>query len=193
MNTKKITLKEFALQIEADNEKFAKMTPARKRVTVAKDCLLRIELNQIQPSKGNLFRKPFFNGIYHDTQAKKLLNTNTTFHCEACAKGGLLLAYVGRANELNYGELSSGNSLNDTIHMKLREIFTPEQLALIEFAFEGKQYLHHYKVGDKWHQINFTDEVEINAVNFYNSYDESNERLIAICKNMIKNKGKFIP
>lgn len=119
---------------------------------------------------------------------KTLLN-KTGITCTGCAKGGLFTSFVGRANHFKYGEIEDDNQLISSEHIKLLEIFSARQLSLIETAFEGSQYLEEYE----GKSISFSQKEYDRAVDFNMDYDDSDERLIAICQNIIDNKGTFKP
>jgi hypothetical protein len=207
------SLKALSLQIAKQNEAFNLMTKEEKIVTIAKDCLNRLDLNQITAKTGVLFG---WNEREHKGKesVQTVCNTDSKFNCSACMKGGLLLSYIGRVNQFNFGQISKRNNIRSREHKKLTELFSKEQLALIEFAFEGRLYIN----------IKFTKETILKVVKFYYenggryAYYEKDEfddmvkeqqakdfvtlrcyskdeekRMIAICENIIENKGVFIP
>jgi hypothetical protein len=106
------------------------------------------------------------------------VNTKT---CEVCAKGGLFVSYIGRVN--NFSDDCLGNDESNEAHKKLLEVFTLRQLAIIEYAFEGTQYIY---------SVNIPYDLEKKLHKFYDeNYDDDDKRLIKICENIIKNKGTF--
>lgn len=179
------TFKKFIAKIEAENELFNSMSKAEKRVRIAEDCLERIKLNLYEPNSGC-----FITG-----QTQRLLeikpdlkdSVNSSIQCSACAKGGLFLTYVGRVNNFKSSQLDGGNNIRTNDHRKLLEIFTARQLALIEFAFEGSQHIHY----DLRHGEIDLDDLEDKISKFYEKYNDDRKRMIAICENIIKNKGMF--
>jgi hypothetical protein len=110
--------------------------------------------------------------------------------CSACAKGSLLLSFVGRINNFDVNDLTFGNNndTNDKSHAKLLEIFDIRQLALIEMAFEDQLYITETPTGKP---VKFTRNTHIKASEFFYKYNYSRERMTAICKNIIENKGIF--
>jgi hypothetical protein len=185
-------------RIEVENLVFLNMNKNEKIVRIAEDCIERIQLNQIIASKGNVV---MFNHYFKpNNDLKNIVNDGVT--CSACAKGGLFLSYVGRVNNFSYGDLQGNNSLYDNEHSKLLEIFSIEQLALIEAAFEGKQCLHSVSLRGKVRKYraffrkhggtydSYQGKIDFDVAE---STDEnSNKRLIAICENIIENKGTFV-
>ena len=185
-----MSLKKLVARIEAENEIFDSLSKAEKRVRIAQDCLERIKLNLISPYTNNFLYPASISVLQMNSNLKESVNSN--IQCSACAKGGLFLSYVGRVNNFDSCKLVGGNDVDDSEHKKLLEIFTLRQLALIEFAFEGNQYLNRYwdKSGENSIEIKFSEKLQINAYNFCRRYDVK-ERLIAICENIIENKGTF--
>lgn len=99
------------------------------------------------------------------------------------------MSYVGRVNKINYEDMSfpvHQNNITSSEHSKLLKIFSLRQLALIELVFEGRQFID---TDIKGGYLNFDRE---KVRNFRKPYHEDdNELLIAICNNIIKNKGTF--
>lgn len=208
---KKFTVESLAKKIEADNEIFDKATNAEKRVIIAQDCLIRIDLGQIIPETGN------FCGlrILENDNIKKTLDTVSTRVCSACAKGSLFMAYLGRVNNFTRYQLKDGNSEVGEPHIKLLEVFDLTQLALIEYAFEGKL---HIDIGSNLEDLyfdsvcNFRSKVandndfEIKREDFdyychemrfidnsYSNIERYEDALLkAICNNIIENNGEFV-
>lgn len=178
---------EFLESIEASNEVFDKLSIVEKRVEVAKDVLTRIHLNMIKPRRGVFFDF----SDYYDKINKESINQ---YECKVCAKGALFAAFVGRVNNFNSIDCYLENEpyCDEGAHDKLTEIFSWEQLALIELAFEGIHYLDKDSIGN---EIFLDSEIERNAKDFFRNYpiEKQNERLIAICENIINNNGTFIP
>jgi hypothetical protein len=216
MEIDKKSIQQLADKIETENKLFNSLTANEKKVIIAQDCLIRIHAQQIIPYCGMFLNNS--SDLRHIAQPiQSQLNTpEVGIHCEACAKGSLFLSYIGRVNQFNPSDLENGNHISDPQHQKLLEVFTEQELAYIEFAFEGEQYIKapekDYGIGEE--PIIFTEEEKIKAKQFYVDYggehwgdprfdtfsiadnegseSETESRLIAICLNIIKNKGEFI-
>jgi hypothetical protein len=107
-----------------------------------------------------------------------IVNTKT---CEVCAKGGLFASYIGRVN--NFSNECLGNEEDNEAHKKLLEVFTLRQLAIIEYAFEGSQYIN---------SVSIPNDMQKKLEGFYDeNFGDDDQRLIKICENIIKNKGTF--
>jgi hypothetical protein len=164
----------FLKKIERTNELFNNSSNAEKRVMVAQDCIDRIKAELLEPKKDRIIKLP--QNAYVN---KENVNSIT---CEVCAKGGLLASYVGRVN--NYNESCYLGTYEDNVaHKKLLEIFTLKQLAIIEYAFEGKQYIRSVDISSI-----LCSKLDV----FYIVYETDEERLIAICENIIRNNGDFV-
>jgi hypothetical protein len=216
MEIDKKAIQQLADTIETENKLFNSLTNEEKKVVIARDCLIRIQAQQIIPYCGMFLNNP--SDLKHIAQPiQSQLNTpEVGIYCEACAKGGLFLSYIGRVNQFNPSDLENGNHITDPQHQKLLEVFTERELAYIEYAFEGEQYIKapekDYDNGEE--PIIFTEEERIKVREFYVQYggehwgdpkddtfsnasnegseEETNERLIAICETIIRNKGEFI-
>jgi hypothetical protein len=213
---KKYTVIGLAKKIELENETFNSATNEEKRVTIAEDCLIRLQLKQVDARRGDFCK---FN-TYVGTNVKTALQKDKQFTCIACAKGSLFLSYIGRVNNYNIERLSVQNNEYDAEHIKLLEIFSIEQLALIEMFYEGKQYINKDvcldellpKVMEIHTQIGLANNIEVVQKIEFGNYiyskfyeikpdggrgeeidedDFSTLILIYICNNIIKNKGTF--
>lgn len=189
-------IKELAEYIDLSNEAFALMTKNEKKVQIAKDCLSRIELGQLEPYKGAIVSYSSIQKLGKTnnnlTSLKDILN-NDIRPCEVCAKGGLFMSYVGRTNDFRLCDFTSSdlekyNSFSDSEHKKLLEIFTAKELAYIEFAFEGNQLLDKFKNGKP---LYFSYLEHQRVKNFFETFGYPEARLVAICNNIIDNNGKF--
>src|SRR6478609_1141079 len=131
------SLESLAKKIEKENELFSEMTKEQKKVTIAKDCIARIKLEQLKPRKNS-----FMDYDFHDEaeylgeklgtdSLKTVVNSDKLPTCQVCAKGGLFLSYIGRANNFEICELSNDNDVDGSEHQKLLEIFTMTELAYI--------------------------------------------------------------
>ena len=187
-------IKALAEQIEADNELCKSMTEAEKRVVIAHDCIIRIHAEQFKPCRNKFFANlEDFKSYDDDSNTKSIKETINNSEivptCEVCAKGGLFLSIIGRVNNFTFGEVWGDNDIDSDEHAELLNFFSARQLALIELAFEGEQYIDYDEDGEP---IDFSTKKENKAIKFYDSYEKSNNRLIAICENIINNNGEFV-
>lgn len=115
-----------------------------------------------------------------------------TKHCDVCALGACFLSYIRLHNKVTFEEivdsyegdyLSPGSTF---IITKLKKVFSPEQIDLIECAFERSVFNRTVK-------NTFTTKRRDKAIEFGSRYLDDKERLRAIMKNIVKNNGKFVP
>jgi len=192
-NKMKAEIKALAEQIEAQNEAFNLMSGAEQRVIIAKDCIIRIHAEQIKPCQNKFFDNLGDFKADDDSEPKSIKetinNSENVPTCQVCAKGGLFLSIIGRVNNFNFDNIWGDNDIDSDEHAELLTYFSARQLAYIEFAFEGQQHLD-YDTDDE--PIDFTDEESNKAEDFSDSFGTADEKLIAICENIINNNGEFV-
>lgn len=105
--------------------------------------------------------------------------------CDVCAIGGLLYSYIDRFNQVNLDEIVGSDSM---AIKKLSSYFSEGQLRLMETAFEGEIIDSGYF---REHEYN-TYVISNLGKHFYSNYADSDQRLKAIMRNVIRNNGKFI-
>ena len=178
---------------ERANAAFRALNPARKRVAIAKDVLRWLATGKLRPGYGYLDIPEFY-----DNQ-RDIVNGGT---CEACAVGSLFACAVERGDAGGTVRRSPtscrliGEDATE-IHRKLAGIFEPDQLALIEAAFETEcrlpiatiQAVLGYEI-DRQHPK--AQEYFRKAWDFCPRADRP-ERMVLIMENIIANKGTFIP
>jgi len=94
--------------------------------------------------------------------------------CTICAKGAIFLSAVKKFNNFSL-QRAVDEDLNDIASSEVQKIFGMQNADKIEEYFECQD--EYNDEGDKWSD----------------KYDDDNERLEAILKNIIANKGDFIP
>lgn len=160
--------------------KFEQKPKALQRIAVAKDVIKRINADQYIAYSGSFICAV---DLYGEDSVKKYVKSGK--RCEVCAKGGLFMSYVGYVNKFDMFEAElQGTHMKDDSMVKLAQLFTPLQLAMIESAFEGKEYI--------WN-VNISRENCRKCINFYDKHEHDKDRLLAICENIVKNKGTFKP
>jgi hypothetical protein len=168
---------------------FQKMSPAQKRVAIAKDVLAQIKSGKIIPQIGNWIRLLPISITYDDLddQLRDVMVTNET-HCSACAVGALFVSTVYFKDKITTGEadVTRGSDWN-AIADYLKDLFPIVDLALMEYAFEmGNSASGYCPVESE--AIAFG-----NAEAFGRAIGSNTMRMIAIMKNLIANKGRFVP
>jgi len=97
--------------------------------------------------------------------------------CSVCALGGLLLAKAVRFNAV------SVKDLRDLRVNRLEDHFSVDQINEIEAAFEGKSYP----------EMNFTHGRHVVNYEWRLAFPDPKERFRAIMRNIIRNRGTFVP
>ena len=196
--------------------KFEKLTPPQKRVAIARDVLEQIRMGRYISSTGayvsGLLMK---NGQerYHVSDKGIKGNFGKIKKCEVCAMGACLMSITKFENKLTFGNIGSSMEQlkNDKTKELFASIFSPEQLLLIERAFEGNlggttvgANIFGLREGDFFNQIEKChdfykkfnkspkDSATSKEINDLRKLNEE-KRLIAIMRNLIRNKGMFIP
>lgn len=180
-------------EIVANNEMFNQLSPAGKRVAIAKDVIAALQSLQVRARSGvwvDLKKAPanWDAGIELQPVFKQ---TN----CEACALGACFVSAVKLGNNCKLTEDAkydgfefsppAGDWGKDTTGMwtVLKRYFTERQLALIEFAFENGEGYYKYR-----------DVANSEAANdFYYKYEDDEARMLAIMQNIVVNNGTFKP
>lgn len=185
-------LEDLGKLIEEENEAFNNMSKAEKRVQIARDCLVRIDLDQFAITCGWTIKLTQNNKNLLETDSiKDTINNFSLPECHVCAKGGLFMSYIGRVNNFKFSEVRNDNNPKTSPEMKkLMEIFTKRQLNGIECAFEGKTYTFHH---DQYYDFYLLCSQYTLEMEKEHGFLTPKEYLKSICKNIIKNKGTFNP
>lgn len=177
---------------------FDKLSKTQQRIILAKDVILQVKAKVANAVEGQYFDVDDYGD--HDFAYEK----NNEFReivsdvkCEVCAKGALFLSHIVRTNKFSILQ-SLQQQGHDSIINRLAEIFTKNQLDLIETAFEKEviedknRTLSYPDSRDKFADVILTDIAKA-AVKFGKKYRSENNRLIAIMQNIIDNNGTFKP
>src|SRR5687767_4934603 len=132
----------MATVTQKKNKRFDRMTPAQKRVAIAKDVLKHIRSKWLKPTHGEYFNVPGVRSFYPDGQDVRAIIKSFS-SCRVCAIGACFSAAVNRFDELRLGLTCGDSNIIQSISgpdgMKnyLGQWFIDEQLYLIEEVFEG--------------------------------------------------------
>jgi hypothetical protein len=196
-------------EIAKRNKIFAAASAAEKRVLIAKDVLAQIAAKKFKVRSGtwvnlldnNKLTIPTvapesiglpkdFKTIDQKDSIRELFLENTTVKsCECCALGAMFMSCTLYNNKTTVRDFDNEtydfvDSVEDrSFSNGLAGFFSPEQLKLIEVAFECG------------HGGFDPDEVTkgSHAAEWGDYYKNDKDRLVAIMKNIIKNDGKFVP
>lgn len=179
-----ITNKNLQNIIEKNNKIWSDSTDAERRVLLAKDALERLTKGQIKARRGKLT-------AFRNT--RKLVKEEASIQeviakgevCQACALGSLMISQVFYKNKVKASQYWTGLNWGDNNADELRNLFGHE-LRKMEYAFENGEGL----VSSS--QLRSGEGFDCRK--FFSKYrDSSTKRLEAILKNVIRNKGEFIP
>lgn len=197
-------------------EKFNSLPKHKKAVLVAKDVLKQIQVKRYIPNRGRYISYVEFNDDYNFSSKQQI---NQQFdkieNCTVCAIGGMLLSCTHLGNKLTNNDLDLNHScsVSSLDNYKIKFLFESKTLLMIETAFEGYfdwEYLKIFEIKKEKEDFLFdggSDRFAKNILGFNNlsfeetlkcemfkrKYKTDKRRLIAICNNIIKNKGQFIP
>ena len=169
------------------NAAYERMTPARRRVAVAKDALELLEAGRIEAGH-SYFKGPtvqaYQDGLSIDLR-DAILATDET--CRVCGIGSLFVAMVLQTNGTKvtavagrrYREpLRLGEDLDDRdLWDHMADVFDQPQLGLIEAAYEG------YAMWDPLTQ---------DGVSAFDVIRSDQERMRRILQNIVRNEGTFV-
>lgn len=172
-----------------------KLTKAEMRIAIAKDVIAQIKAKKYNPIQGT-WVKSVGGQEYDDWLLTASCEVDVRDYtknmkaCYVCALGSLFVSAVNKYNNV-YGTYDSVSTFEvfssiGTGENKspLLRYFSSSQLQLIEFTFEGGMGAFYF--------YDNSSTVE-RAYAFHEQYPDDKDRLIAIMKNIIKNKGIFKP
>ena len=120
---------EFQEAVKERNLKFKLMSPARRRVTVARDVLHQIEIRKIVPSQGAYLQ---IEGLSASSSRARAIGDETV-ECHACAIGAVFLASLSWTSPEHFTYGSRGMRAT----LEQHEVFFPQMLRDMETVFEG--------------------------------------------------------
>lgn len=166
----------------------SKLSKAEVRVLICKDVIKHVKAKRLQTTAGTYFSlynsKPIFQ---MDNQINAQWRKASS--CNVCALGGLFISAVDRFDKLKFSDLSSTEFYQNSafrsvdaepedIQRYLKRWFTKPQMERIESAFEGRQFIN-------------SPFGTYNPNNYFTKrFRKKPERLIAIMKHIIKDKGE---
>lgn len=168
--------------IEERNAAFQALPLNQKRIKIAQDALSLLLAKRYVAKAGDYFDER--NLSYGDQVCDALASGK--YKCECCALGALLVGHAWNCDDLTVRAAYRLGLAGDAsgFQKRFQGIFAPEQLLLIESAFERTNR-------NDAHSIIFGDPV--NAIEFGEMFKTDRSRLIAILENIIANDGLFVP
>lgn len=191
------------------NAAFKAATKAGKRVMIAKDVLAQLKAEKIIAQRGSWAIIKADKPINYEDEVCNIIDAKGTT-CTCCALGSMMISEIRMNDRLivdavdadrdeDSETLSLWHSVGDVDSYaddemynedRLRSYFSEEQIALIENAFE--QGSGEYSCSYTTDHLDIDDELIV-AEEFGDRYENPEDRLVAIMKNIIKNKGTFVP
>lgn len=191
---KQKSLKVLAEIILAKNEAFNSMSKTKKRIAIAQDVIDMLNTKKIIANSGK-----YILGLDHvdqDIDAQQLMLKNKFPQCDTCAWGACVLAIAHLGDSLTVGDLNEMQEDPDyayKVKNKVLSIFTPEQVAMIEAAFEKTETYLAFG-GSVNNSSNYVEDINLNSSSeFGRSFNTDDERLRAIMQNIVDHKGTFQP
>jgi hypothetical protein len=169
---------------------------AEMRVAIAKDVIAQIKAKKYNPTQGSwvdgVDGPDYVDWLFENATTCEVdvqVYTKSIKKCNVCALGSLFVSAVNKYNNV-YGtyktvSLPSIFDFRETNNRSpLLRYFTIKQIRLIEYTFEGGMGA-----------VCFDDDHPMvnKAYAFYSRYPDSKDRLLAIMKNIVENKGTFKP
>lgn len=183
------TNKKAAAKLNARNKRFLALTKAERRVAIAKDVLKQLRLNVYQASPGTYvcIRNGLKRDALADDQLCDVLSLTAPSRCAVCARGAMFLSAVMKFDNYRVGDCYAlGREMSQSLYVGDSDFneyenhfFSPQQIDLIESAFEG------------WTRRLPDGNLDYTSVHFQRAYPDATERLIVIMKNIIANRGIF--
>lgn len=176
------------------NKKFQKATPSEKRIIIAQDVISQIVVGKFIPTKGGYFSSK--NDLKGDLQTCII---KPGFKCEVCEIGGLFTSLIKIENNFKMEDI--GYIDNKHMEERLKKYFSEEQLALVESAFEASDFSQNNINDIKLQKaIDYRERKRLSKPEYSfgkqwlkECKTKDREAMIAICTNIINNKGTFRP
>lgn len=176
-------------ELKARNAAFNRLSKKKKRIAIANDILARIAAKQITGYSGVW--------AYADSAETADLQWHLDMggQCECCALGAAICGVAFFEDKIKLD--GSNEATYEDNQGKLKQIFSPEQLSLIENAFEqgdGAFYRDAYDWDNQDDEGNYKlKPLYKKAISFGKRYKSDTSRLKAIWSNVVKNDGTFVP
>lgn len=167
------------------------LTPAQRKVNIAKDVIEQIQLSKLNMKGGVYICRPLSVPLSMRIPVRKRMTEECVEfvqrQCDVCARGALLLRRVALFDKLRWGQLgihADGSMAVARAHTTrgLKDAFTARELALIEAAFEV-DYVFAPSHPMARYAAKFGEDFPFDPA----------DRMIAICQNIIDHKGEFRP
>ncbi len=198
------------MALSAKNKRFWAKTKAEQRVAIAKDVLKQISEKAMSPRIGRYAYFPREGRvILPETPLDKVLEEASK--CTVCALGACFVSMVEMGNQMTVRDALKQEGINkrntdrilqreltykilwveeQNLRRRLRRIFSGQQLAMLECAFEMQT-----SFTQEASHLSYDKRVDLasKAMAWGKQFKTSRARLIAIMENIIANEGTFNP
>lgn len=179
--------------MEKRNAAFARLSDARKRVTVAQDVIDQLRIRRFKAEPGNYLRlesdaEDKFHRFDDDGESLGVHEVLDGVKCHVCGIGSLFVAAVDRINQCTVGDMQHSYDNPQFMRDYLGEFFPEDQLVLIETAFE-MDLVNPLGTGWIWESHPIQDAIKFGKKTSTNA----NKRLKHIMQNIVQHNGTFVP
>ena len=196
--------KQRARDIQKKNNLFMRSSPAKKRVMIAQDIIEEIRANKYIANTGSYIGNVTGTENFNVHMSKRMdvqEHFDQIESCSVCALGACLMSATKFANHIKFSDILDKRVLDQINRPRqlLTSLFDPEQLLLIEIAFErdissGHKFARGIRYQRGFGKLGrFDDDKQEKALKFGNKQAYEDRRMVAIMRNIIRNKGTFIP
>lgn len=167
-----------ALCVKVAKDVIAQLNAERYRATTGK----YVEVDTSELPKDLIFADGYLDGSFKDLFKKQKEVT-----CEVCALGSAFVSLVNVQNACSVEEMTDDIQRENFMFERLAEVFGPKNMALMESAFENVM-----SYSETWDDENLQNVWLRQAMEWGQQYADSEDRLRAIMRNVIRNGGDFV-
>lgn len=165
------------------NRRFRSLGLKEQRIKIIKDVIASLTSNKYSATQGLYVKLPSSKlAKFSRYEQLNIALEDVSESCRVCGIGGIFLSAVTLNNKYTVGDYDSHDGGSSKLRDYLNPWFSDDQLDLIETAFERDSTMSKHSGND----------VDL-ARDFGRKYLASKLRLLAICNNILENKGEFVP
>lgn len=175
--------------------KFESLTTAGKKMRIARDVIASLDSKKIKACRQAYVIVPVSVKEQVDSTLLSMKKALESKSCEACALGSMFVVRTMKKDDryrFSQNFISDDLSLQEqTVKRELKKYFSERELALIEVAFEMDSI---FATSSRYGEPDMAHEPEVGrAVAFGRRYGRNSTRMRAIMRNIIDNRGTFVP
>lgn len=200
--TKKTTIRTVKKALAVNKKPTARKTDAQMRVLIAKDVLAQIAARRYRPAPGwwlddsNMSKlADYVDNRFEEMEDQKQCNISIDANdyvskvksCSVCALGSIFMSQARTPGSVVFTAktASAYEAFEDLSTSPLSKYFSENQLVLIEACFEGNDGMYACDISD--------GNTKLLSQAYVFTYKSSTARLTAIMRNIVRNKGTFVP